>query len=383
VVLCSAAFLACGSTTRTLPEPAPGGCNTDADCDGGFCDRTGRCGSVDLSSTARFGTPCTLGPRNPNGTANGEQNTCGPYLCIEGRCRSCVEDSECQIEYGAPTCGHLSEARWPGNSCGNYSSASASAPIHRQGKPATPAGAPRRLTVEVVQTYPHSQQAYTEGLVFHDGELWESTGNTGESQLRRLVLGTGEETAMVRLDQELFGEGLARQGDRLVQLTLSSGRALLWDLKSLERVGDLAYQGEGWGLCHDGKQFVMSNGTSTLQIRDAETFAVQREVEVHTTGSSPFRFLRLNELECVDGDVVANVFEYRELVRIDSASGEVTAIIDTRDLLRHSDAPPEATDRALDLNGIAYMPESGHYLLTGKYWPRVFEVRFVDDPLFR
>lgn len=383
LVLGVALLAGCGSTARSRPEPSPGGCNTDADCGSGFCDRTGQCSSVDVDSTARFGTPCTIAPRNPNGTVNGEQNTCGPYLCVEGRCRSCVEDSECQIEYGAPSCGHVSEARWPGNSCGNYSSANASAPIRRSGKPIAAANAPKRITVEVVATHPHSSQAYTEGLVFHQGEVWESTGNTGESRLRRTVLLSGAETAAVPLEDELFGEGLARQGDRLVQLTLSSERALLWDVETLERVGELPYQGEGWGLCHDGRQFVMSNGTSTLQLRDSETFALLREVAVRPSPAAPFRFLRLNELECVGGDVIANVFEYRELVRIDLASGEIAAVIDTRSLLRHPDVPSDALDKALDLNGIAYVPETEHYLLTGKYWPLVFEVRLVDDPLFR
>ncbi|MCG5051408.1 MAG: glutaminyl-peptide cyclotransferase [Myxococcales bacterium] len=336
-----------------------------------------------MSSTARFGAPCTLAPRNPNGTTDGKQNTCGAYLCIDGRCRSCVEDGECEIEYGAPTCGHLLDTRWPGNRCGNYSNAGASPAIRRQDPPTIATKPPARLTVEVVRTYPHSQQAHTEGLLFHDGELWESTGTVGDSQLRRLALGTGEEVAAVRLDQDLFGEGLARDGDRLVQLTFSSGRALLWSMKTLERVGEFAYEGEGWGLCHDGKSFVMSNGTSSLQIRDSETFALKHQVDVRTTGTLPFRFLRLNELECVDGEVLANVFEYRELVRIDLASGEITAIIDTRNLLRHADVSSDAIDGALDLNGIAYVPESQHYLLTGKSWPRIFEVRFVDDPLFR
>lgn len=374
----------CGSTSRALPETGPSGCSSDVDCSGGFCDRTGRCGTVDVNATGRFGTPCTLPPRNPNGTANGEQNTCGSYLCINGRCRSCLEDSECQIEYGAPSCGQILESnRWPGNTCGNYSGAKASAPQRRASQPAPSSESAQRLTVEVVAAYPHSATAYTEGLVFHGGLLWESTGNIGESQLRQLTLETEKPVATVDLAADLFGEGLARWDDRLFQLTLSSGRTLVWDLKSQQHVGDLSYQGEGWGLCHNGTGFVMSNGTRTLQIRDSETFALLREIEVGSNGATPFRFLRLNELECVGGDVLANVFEYRELVRVELATGKVTAIIDTRNLLRHPEVSLEALDNALDLNGIAYVPESDHYLLTGKYWPRLFEVRFVDDPLFR
>jgi glutaminyl-peptide cyclotransferase len=249
--------------------------------------------------------------------------------------------------------------------------------------PTIVASTPSRLTVEIVKTYPHSRQAYTEGLVFFNGTLWESTGINGESQLRQLVLSTGEEIASRQLDAEFFGEGLARHGNQLVQLTLSSEQALVWDLETLEQVGNLSYRGEGWGLCHDGKQFVVSNGTSLLQIRDSNTFALLREIEVRMTGTLQFTSLRLNELECFDHDVLANVLAYREIVRINLESGEITEIIDTRNLLLNPHVSPEAIDGALDLNGIAYVPETGNHLLTGKYWPLIFEVRFVEDPLFR
>jgi glutaminyl-peptide cyclotransferase len=164
---------------------------------------------------------------------------------------------------------------------------------------------------------------------------------------------------------------------------LSSGRALLWEPTQLKQIGELQYQGEGWGLCHDGAHFVMSDGTNSLQIRDSETFAIVNTVDVHLNAANQFISLRLNELECVDDQVFANVLEYRELVRIAPSSGEITAVIDTRNLLLHPDVAPETIEQALDLNGIAYVAESGHFLLTGKYWPRVFEVRLVEDNLFR
>jgi glutaminyl-peptide cyclotransferase len=382
--LLALAALGCGSTSRALPEPTKSGCVTDADCRDGFCDRTGRCGAVDPARTGRFGTACMLAERNPNGTVYGELNTCGPYPCVDGRCRSCLEDAECVTEMGAPTCAQAPEpARWPGNSCGNYQSTASSAPIPRAVPPSTEPAAVERLAVQVVRTFPHSAHAFTEGLVFHGGELLESTGNTGSSQLRRLDLQTGEAIAVVDLERSLFGEGLAVSADRLVQLTLSSERALIWDRASLEPVGELAYQGEGWGLCHDGKRFVMSDGTDTLQLRDTESFAPLGTVKVRSRAATQFAALRLNELECVDGNVFANVFRYRELVRIDMTTGEITAIVDTRNLLQHADVPPASVDQALDLNGVAYVAETGHFLLTGKYWPRVFEVRLVKDELFR
>jgi len=277
----------------------------------------------------------------------------------------------------------LESSRWPGNSCGNYESSPASAPTRRISALPSSQSSVARLAVEVVKSYPHSTESYTEGLTFQDGALFESTGNLGSSQLRRLSLETGEAAAKVSLGADMFGEGLARHGDRLVQLTLNSGRALVWDLTSLKQVGDLPYQGEGWGLCHNGSHFVMSDGTNSLQIRNSETFALEKTVAVHSNAATQFAFLRLNELECVGADVIANVFEYRELIRISLASGEITAIIDTRSLLKHADVGPGTSDKALDLNGIAYVPESGHFLLTGKFWPRVFEVRFVEDELFR
>jgi glutaminyl-peptide cyclotransferase len=339
---------------------------------------------VDVAATGRFGTVCTVPPRDPTGLADGKQSTCGPYPCVEGRCRSCVADAECLTEFGAPTCARfLESSRWPGNSCGNYENVPSAAPTRRSRPLPASANRVARLAVEVVKSYPHSTASYTEGLVFHEGALWESTGNTGSSQLRRLALETGEASATVALDAELFGEGLARHGDRLVQLTLSSERALLWDTTSLERIGELSYQGEGWGLCHDGAHFVMSDGTNSLQIRDSETFAVVDTVEVHLNSATQFSSLRLNELECVDGNVFANALEFRELVRIAPSRGEITAIIDTRNLLLHPDVAPELIEKALDLNGIAYVAETGHFLITGKYWPRVFEVRLVDDQLFR
>jgi len=126
----------------------------------------------------------------------------------------------------------------------------------------------------------------------------------------------------------------------------------------------------------------MSDGTDELQLRDSDTFELTGTVKVQSD-EMPIRFFRLNELECVDGDVFANIFEYREIVRISLSDGKVEAWIDTRNLLQHPDVSEESRNNALDLNGIAHMTESGHFLLTGKYWPRLFEVRFIPDDLFR
>jgi glutaminyl-peptide cyclotransferase len=189
----------------------------------------------------------------------------------------------------------------------------------------------------------------------------------GESTGRRVALETGEVEKQVDLDEELFGEGLARVGDRLIQLTWRDGKALVWDLHTFEKVGEFEYTGEGWGLCFDGRRLVMSSGNDRLQFRDPETFEKIGEVRVTRAGR---RLRRLNELECVDGMVYANVWTDDHIARIDPETGEVTAWIDAGGLL-----DPEDRQGGEDvLNGIAYVPETGHFLLTGKRWPHVYEV---------
>jgi glutaminyl-peptide cyclotransferase len=221
--------------------------------------------------------------------------------------------------------------------------------------------------LRVVRTLPHDRGAFTQGLLFHDGVLYESTGMHGESTVRRVALETGEVEKQVDLDEELFGEGLARVGDRLIQLTWRDGKALVWDLHTFEKVGEFEYTGEGWGLCFDGRRLVMSSGNDRLQFRDPETFEKIGEVRVTRAGR---RLRRLNELECVDGMVYANVWTDDHIARIDPETGEVTAWIDAGGLL-----DPEDRQGGEDvLNGIAYVPETGHFLLTGKRWPHVYEV---------
>ena len=233
-------------------------------------------------------------------------------------------------------------------------------------------GAARRiesLRTEVIERYPHDRGAFTQGLVWHKGFLYESTGQYGRSSLRKVRLRDGRVLNEVELGDDLFGEGLARVGASLVQLTWRSGRALVWDLGTLQQERTMSYRGQGWGACFDGSSLVTSNGTSRLQFRNPETMQIQREVRVRKN-SRPVA--RLNELECVDSQVYANVWQKSEILRIDPTTGTVTATIDAGGLLSASEAA-----EADVLNGIAYVPESGHFLLTGKYWPYVFEVRFV------
>jgi glutaminyl-peptide cyclotransferase len=225
------------------------------------------------------------------------------------------------------------------------------------------------LRVHVVAKHPHSREAFTQGLLWHEGAMYESTGRYGKSELRKVRLEDGEVLARRALDSSFFGEGLALVDDRLIQLTWRSGIALVSDLESLEQEDMLRYPGEGWGLCFDGSALVMSDGSSILELRDPDSMELLRELTVWR-GDRPVP--RLNELECVGDDVYANVWQSDEIVRIDPATGRVTAVIDASGLL----SPVEAT-RADVLNGIAYRPETETFLLTGKLWPHVFEVELV------
>ncbi|MGB5698065.1 MAG: glutaminyl-peptide cyclotransferase [Polyangiales bacterium] len=232
-----------------------------------------------------------------------------------------------------------------------------------------PQPAIERLRVRVIRTYPHATDAFTQGLIWDDGVLYESTGQYGHSSLRRVRLEDGRVLTERKLEPNLFGEGLARVGDRLIQLTWRSGLAIVSDFATLERKKTLRYPGEGWGLCYDGTALVMSDGSSILDFRDPESMELLSEVSV-LNGGRPVR--KLNELECVGSDVYANVWQSDEILRIDATTGRVTAIIDASGLLSRADRM-----RSDVLNGIAYRPQSKTFLLTGKLWPHVFEVELV------
>lgn len=233
----------------------------------------------------------------------------------------------------------------------------------------TPLPAPRQMKVKVLRTLPHDTAAFTQGLLIHAGTFYESTGMEGASSLRNVEIDTGKVLRRIPLDKTFFGEGLALAGDRLVQLTWTTGKAFVYDLFSFQKIGELAYKGEGWGLCFDGSQLVMSNGSDRLTFRDPQTFAVAREVAV-TRDGKPLK--RLNELECVGELVYANVWTKDEIVAIDAKTGGVASTIDASGLLT-----AQESDAVDVLNGIAFDKRSGHFFITGKYWPKMFEVEFV------
>lgn len=224
------------------------------------------------------------------------------------------------------------------------------------------------LRARVLTVYDHDPRAYTQGLVWYDGKIFESTGQYGDSSLQRWDLDTGEVEKKVTLPPDLFGEGLAMVGERLVQLTWRQGIAFVYRPGDLSRSGKLAYEGEGWGLCFDGEQLFMSDGTHVLTVRDPEDLSIIRRLVVTRRGTL---LDRLNELECVEGWIFANVYQTDEIVKIDPKTGMIHTTIDASGLLS-----PSEQVAADVLNGIAYRPTTKTFLLTGKHWPKLFEVVF-------
>jgi len=239
-----------------------------------------------------------------------------------------------------------------------------------------PAASPRAApvwTFKIVNTYPHDPQAFTQGLVFEDGILYESTGLLGRSSVRRVDLKTGAVLQLHRLPAQLFGEGLTVFGDRLIQLTWQTGVGFVYDKRSFRLLEEFRYQGEGWGLTHDGKRLIMSDGTATLRFLHPETYGEVGRITVFDENGP---VAGLNELEFVRGEVYANVWPSSRIIRIDPASGRIRAWLDL-DALLHRNAAfnPDAV-----LNGIAYDPRGDRLFVTGKLWAHLYEIRVVPPP---
>jgi glutaminyl-peptide cyclotransferase len=231
--------------------------------------------------------------------------------------------------------------------------------------------APPLLVWEVVSRRPHDPEAWTQGLELdEDGRLFESTGLDGRSTIREVDPVSGTVLRSVALPDDHFGEGITLAGGRLIGLTYQEGVATARDPETFEALERFAYEGEGWGLCFDGRRLVMSDGSDRLTVRDAATFEVVGEVAVTLAGEP---LAQLNELECVDGDVWANVWLTDHIVRIDAASGEVTGVLDLAGLLVTEPMPGQPLPDIL--NGIAWDEAAGTFLVTGKLWPEVVEVR--------
>lgn len=226
-------------------------------------------------------------------------------------------------------------------------------------------------TYSVVRQYPHDPRAFTQGLLFHDGVLYESTGLYGRSSLRRVALATGEVLQQRNLPPTYFGEGLTLWQDRLIQITWREETAFVYDRESFELLHTWSYVGEGWGLTHDGERLIMSDGSSTLTFRDPETFAVLGTVDV-TSQLGPVTML--NELAYIEGEVWANIWLTDTIVRMDPNSGHVVGWVDLTGLLALTEPAPYDVDV---LNGIAYDADQQRLFVTGKLWPTLYEIELV------
>jgi glutaminyl-peptide cyclotransferase len=228
------------------------------------------------------------------------------------------------------------------------------------------------LVPELVSVRNHDPSSYTQGLLLYDGLFYESAGQYGASTLREVNPETGEVIRIVNLRDDLFAEGLARVDDHLFQLTWRENIAIEFNLATFEPIGFFQYEGEGWGLCYDGEYLYMSNGSSMLTKRNPETFQVVETIPVLMRGDP---IDQLNELECVNDSIYANIWKTNYIVQIDKETGHVIARIDASNLL--TDEERAQLDSSAVLNGIAYDEDNGVFLITGKYWPKLFEVQFV------
>jgi glutamine cyclotransferase len=227
-------------------------------------------------------------------------------------------------------------------------------------------------TFEIVHSFPHDPEAFTQGLVYHAGFLYEGTGLEGRSSLRKVRLETGEVVQRVDLDAQYFGEGIAIVQDKIVQLTWKSQIGFVYDLATFQRLRDFSYPGEGWGLAASGSDLYMSDGTSDIRVFDASTFHEKRRTHVHD-GSKPID--QLNELEFVEGQLFANIWQTDRIARISPQTGEVVGWIDLSGLL----SPMYRLSSGGVLNGIAYDPAKKRLFVTGKLWPRLFEIRIIPN----
>jgi len=223
---------------------------------------------------------------------------------------------------------------------------------------------------KVIKSYPHDTRDFTQGLVYRDGFLYEGTGLYGESILTRRELKSGRIIKKSRLPRKYFGEGIALFDDKIIQLTWKSRKGFCYDRETFRLLGEFSYKTEGWGLTHDGTRLILSDGTDTLRFLDPNTYAETGRVKVRHNGR-PLR--QINELEFIDGKIYANVLPTDYIVIISPQTGHTTGVIDLRGLYR---PPPQASNDAI-LNGIAYIPESKHLLVTGKRWPKIYEIQLV------
>jgi glutamine cyclotransferase len=252
--------------------------------------------------------------------------------------------------------------------CDDNSRTSAAPPNQSTNTASSAASTPTPYyTYEIVNTFPHDHGAFTQGLLYLDGALYESTGLNGRSSLRKVDLQTGTVLKELDVPHEYFAEGLAALNGKLYQLTWQNQKGFIYNLETFDQEGEFTYSGEGWGLTTDGQSLIMSDGTAQIRFLDPTTFHVKRTINVQDHGRP---IIHLNELEYVKGEIFANIWTTEFVARIDPATGNVLGAIDFHGLL----SLEERRDTDV-LNGIAYDAAGDRLFITGKLWPRLFEIR--------
>jgi glutamine cyclotransferase len=223
---------------------------------------------------------------------------------------------------------------------------------------------------EIINEFSHSQEAFTQGLVYLNGFLYESTGLYGQSSLRKVNLADGQILQSISIQNQYFAEGITIFQNKIIQLTWQSYTCFVYDLVSFELLDQFSYSGEGWGITNDGTNLIMSDGTAFLRFLDPNTFTEIKRIEVTDSGTA---VRRLNELEFIENEIFANVWLTNSIVRISPVDGKVVGRIDLTGLLESEDCP-----QAIDvLNGIAYDPAEKRLFVTGKFWCKLFEIKLV------
>ncbi len=229
---------------------------------------------------------------------------------------------------------------------------------------------PENRTASIVSTYPHDKSSYTQGLEFYQGKLFEGTGRNGMSMLGEIDLQTGNILRKIDIENKYFGEGITILNDTIYQITWNEGKCLVYNM-NFEKIKEFNYDGEGWGLCNDGEYLIMSNGSNQIVWRDRNTFEIVKSIYVFSDEQDT---AQLNELELVNGNLLINVYMENYIIEVDTATGKVLSEIDCSALVNDGRVPGADV-----LNGIAYNQKNSKLYMTGKWWPKLYEVRF--DPV--
>lgn len=229
---------------------------------------------------------------------------------------------------------------------------------------------PENYTYKVKNRYKHDIAAYTQGLFYHNGELYEATGLKGESTVRKVNPQTGEVLQSFAIPKDVFGEGICLFNNKIIQITWQAGRGYVYDLETFKHLDQFSYMGEGWGITTDGKSLFMSNGSEEIKILEPNNYSQTDKLEVYDNKG---KVIYLNELEYIDGEIYANIYQYEKIARIDPKTGKVLAYIDLSRILPFSDY----TQNTDVLNGIAYDSDKKRLFVTGKKWPKLFEIELI------